>query len=107
MSTIKFYQQNKDGKETFALVMNGENVAKKIAHALTHLGEKQRKWGQKGVRFSGFALSKPVYFAANGAVFSATVSDSLKLKLRFRDELNEADYVELVDDLLATLKLAK
>ena len=104
--TIKVYQENKVGKETFAVTTNGENLAENVANALHLLGKKQRKWkDSKGIRFSGFALSKPVYFFAEGKVFTSQISQSLKIKLRFKDELSLGDYKELVGDLLKVISL--
>lgn len=105
MRTIKFYQQNKAGIETFALQMSGDNVTEKIANALYELGNKQKTWIKKGVRFSGFALSKPVYFFTEGKIFSAEISASLKLKLKFRQKLSLQDYKDLVNDIIAVIEL--
>ena|SRR6478736_1439567 len=104
--TIKVYQESKSGKETFAVTTEGENIAENVANALHLLGQTQRKWKDaKGIRFSGFALSKPVYFFANGKAFNASISQSLKLRLKFKDELSLGDYKELVGDLLEVISL--
>jgi hypothetical protein len=105
-TTVKVYQENKSGKETFAITTEGANIANEVANALYLLGQTQKKWqAKKGIRFSGFALSKPVYFYANGKAFNAKISNSLKLRLKFKVELTLNDYKELVKDLLKVINL--
>jgi hypothetical protein len=104
--TIKVYQQNAKGIETFAITTDGKNIATNVATSLHVLGQTQKKWqSKKGMRFSGFALTKPVYFYANGKAFNAEISQSLKLKLKFKEELTLPDYKELVTDLLKVISL--
>ncbi len=107
MTAIKLYQVNKSGIETFAVKMEGENLAEKIGNAMFELGTIQQKWQNKGIRFCGFALTKPTYFYAAGKSFGASESAMHKLRLKFRANkaLSKADYVEFASDCLRVIGL--